>query len=126
MGKLSWRNIIYRRIRNILNLKEITNKDILKIKKLAIAFGKKGFQNNENNNEEIVLAAENAKTPQELDKLENKAIKEKIPRVMLESAILLTMLTSKLSITTVFTSCLAIIFSAILAYQLVLFLKKKT
>jgi len=56
----------------------------------------------------------------------NKAIKEKIPRVMLESAILLTMLTSKLSITTVFTSCLAIIFSAILAYQLVLFLKKRS
>jgi len=56
----------------------------------------------------------------------NKAIKEKIPRDMLESVILLTMLTSKLSITTVFTSCLAIIFSAILAYQLILFLKKRS
>lgn len=55
----------------------------------------------------------------------NKVIKEKIPRDMLESVILLTMLTSKLSITTVFTSCLAIIFSAILAYQLVLFLKNE-
>ena len=54
----------------------------------------------------------------------NKVIKEKIPRDMLESVILLTMLTSKLSITTVFTSCLAIIFSAILAYQFSFILKK--
>ena len=53
----------------------------------------------------------------------NKTIREETPRIMLQSGMILSMLTSKLLITTVFTSILAIVFSAIVAYQLVLFLK---
>jgi len=56
----------------------------------------------------------------------NRAIKENSRRAMLESLIILTMLTSKLSVTTVFTSILAIIFSSILAYQLALAYKKRS
>jgi len=54
-----------------------------------------------------------------------KAIKEDLPRVALESAIIMTMLTSRLLITTVFTSSLAVIFFVILSFQSVIFFKKR-